>query len=103
MIKQIANIIQSWNDGFTSYDEAGANFANLLSENTGKSCINTTIDMLKIIDGVPYQKGYVPCLLNIPFDPKDDKEAKWMLEGIKTGEITAEFYVTPSYAMTKED
>lgn len=55
------------------------------------------------VEGKPCKKGYIPCLLNIPCDPKDDKEAKWMLEGIRTGQITAEFYVSPSYAMKKED
>lgn len=103
MIKQIANIIESWNDGLMSYDDAGAQLAKLLSENTGRSCVNTTIDMLKSVEGVPYQKGYIPCILNIPYDTKDNKEAEWMLEGVRTGQITVEFFVTPSYAMTKED
>lgn len=68
MIKQIIDIIESWNQGLMSDSEAGELFANLLSENTGRSCVDTTIDILN-----------------------------------KTGQITAEFYVTPSYAMTKED
>lgn len=48
MIKQIANIIESWNQGLMSDNEAGELFANLLSENTGRSCVNSVINELNV-------------------------------------------------------
>lgn len=52
MIKQIANIIEAWNQGLMSCDEAGELFANLLSENTGLSCVNTAIKVMRRIQNV---------------------------------------------------
>lgn len=54
MNKFIANIIEDWNDGTITTDEAMNAFGNLLEENKGRSCVKTYIDSIRKVD--PYHE-----------------------------------------------